>query len=77
MSDVKSDNYLFDELPFGAICPTCNYCPVTFYDTHNDKKGGMYKCPDCGRDTVWKIGKALSIEEVLQKIGVRTSGEKK
>ena len=64
----ESDNHLFDELPFWGICPECG-SEVTFYDTDKNKQGGRYKCTNCSRDTVWKIGKALNIKDVIKLVG--------
>ena len=49
----------------GFDCPDCG-CPndkLIFYDEAPDGKGGKYKCPDCGRDTIWKEIKTQSMEE--------------
>ena len=49
-------------------CPECG-SSITLYNTDADGKGGMYRCNDkkCGRDTMWKVGKAETLEEMLKK----------
>jgi transposase-like protein len=54
------------EKPFGGICPQCDSCEVEFYDTAEDGNSGKYRCPDCGRDTSWGVGKAMTFDDVLQ-----------
>lgn len=67
---MKSDNHLFDKLPFGGYCPNCDHTPVTFYYTDSGMKRGKYKCPKCNRDTVWAMGKAESAADVIKRLWV-------
>lgn len=46
-------------------CPECSG-EIEKYDTNPDGKGGRYRCKQCGRDTEWQIGKAMSIVDLLQ-----------
>lgn len=48
-------------------CPECE-SDVEYYDTADDQKSGRYRCPNCGRDTVWKQAKALSGKDLFNKL---------
>jgi predicted RNA-binding Zn-ribbon protein involved in translation (DUF1610 family) len=48
-------------------CPECN-SPVEFYETSRDEKSGKYKCPNCGRDTIWTELRVYSVFDVINKI---------
>jgi len=48
-------------------CPECGG-KVEYYNTAKDRKSGKYRCLKCGRDTVWKEGKAYTIFEIMNKI---------
>jgi predicted RNA-binding Zn-ribbon protein involved in translation (DUF1610 family) len=45
-------------------CPDCAG-DIELYDTNATGTGGRYRCKKCGRDTVWAIGKKVSILDVL------------
>jgi len=51
-------------------CPECGG-NIELYDTNPTGTGGKYRCLDCGRDTVWAIGKALSVTDMLNSMGIK------
>lgn len=59
------------EKPF-FDCPTCDH-EVEFYDTNEAGDGGRYRCPNCGRDTEWKVGKAISVHDLFEDMKKRFS----
>ena len=46
-------------------CPKC-FELVEFYNDDFDKNGGRYRCPNCGRDSTWKMGEVKSLGDVLK-----------
>ena len=48
-------------------CPECG-SEVEYYDTAKDGRSGRYRCPSCGRDTVWAQAKGYSIFEVMDRM---------
>jgi transposase-like protein len=47
-------------------CPECD-SDVEYYDTASDGRSGRYRCPNCGRDTEWATGTAISVEDSIKK----------
>jgi transposase-like protein len=45
-------------------CPDCKG-QIELYDTNATGTGGRYRCKQCGRDTVWAVGKAISFAEII------------
>lgn len=48
-------------------CPDCGG-EIELYDTNANGMGGRYRCKQCPRDTVWAVGKAMSMMEVIQEM---------
>jgi len=61
------ENMVIEAVETGFDCPVCS-CPnekLEFYDTNEAGTGGWYRCPECGRNTIWKTLKAESATDVL------------
>ena len=47
-------------------CPECGG-EIELYNTDDSGRKGQYRCLNCGRDTYWAIGRALSFKDVLMR----------
>jgi len=48
----------------GVGCPECGG-DIELYETNPSGTGGKYRCKQCGRDTVWAVGRTLSFTEMI------------
>ena len=64
---MKKSDYIAEMKSQG--CPDCG-TNIEIYDIAVDGKSGKYRCLNlnCKRDTVWAVGEALTMQQLLEKM---------
>lgn len=71
-NSIEKDMNKHEQQMIDMCCPECG-SDIKLYDTAKDGRSGRYKCPSCGRDTVWAVAKSMSMSDVLKKMKMHQS----